>query len=148
MQDRSEEGKVYFMQKEYLEQARSLPVYDECDVLVVGGGSAGHAAALAAARAGAEKVIIMERFGYFGGDVTGGYVLMIPALSWRNHLMVRGIQEEWFTRLDKSAPTSYISPNRDELGTGPAVKINRWELVHGCTANNSADGSTILVRAR
>ena len=68
-------------QKTYLEAASELPIYDECDVLVVGGGAAGHSAAIAAARAGCEKVILMERFGYFGGDVTGGYVLMIPALE-------------------------------------------------------------------
>ncbi|NLV50265.1 MAG: FAD-dependent oxidoreductase, partial [Clostridiales bacterium] len=75
------------MEKTYLEPANTLPIYDECDVLVVGGGCAGHSAALAAARAGCEKVIIMERYGYFGGDVTGGYVIMVPALSWRNFSM-------------------------------------------------------------
>ena len=34
-------------QKTYLEAACELPIYDECDVLVVGGGSAGHSAAVA-----------------------------------------------------------------------------------------------------
>ena len=38
----------------YSEPAAQIPVYDECDILVVGGGAAGHAAALAAARAGAK----------------------------------------------------------------------------------------------
>ncbi len=31
--------------KTYLEPQTVLPVYDECDVLVVGGGAAGHSAA-------------------------------------------------------------------------------------------------------
>ena len=57
--------------KVYTEPANTLPVYDECDILVVGGGSAGHSAAIAAARAGAKNIIIMERYGYMGGDVTG-----------------------------------------------------------------------------
>lgn len=91
-----------------IQETNTVPVYDECDVLVVGGGAAGHSAAIAAARAGAKKVIILERYGYFGGDVTGGYVLMIPTMSWYNKSFVRGLQEEWFTRLDKSAPGSYI----------------------------------------
>ena len=38
--------------KTYIEPQTTIPVYDECDVLVVGGGSAGHSAAVAAARAG------------------------------------------------------------------------------------------------
>ena len=54
------------MSKTYIEASNTLPVYDECDVLVVGGGAAGHSAAVAAARVGA-KVIVMERYGYFGG---------------------------------------------------------------------------------
>ncbi len=68
--------------KTYLEPETLVPVYDECDVLVVGGGSAGHSAAVAAARAGCRNVILMERYGYCGGDVTGGYVLLIPSLSF------------------------------------------------------------------
>ena len=132
------------MEKTYQESPNTLSVYDECDVLVVGGGCAGHSAALAAARAGCEKVVIMERFGYFGGDVTGGYVIMVPALSWRNFSTVRGIQEEWFTRLDKSAPGSYISPSIEEAGDTSPIKLDRWSLIHGCvkfappTPNNPA----------
>jgi hypothetical protein len=47
-------------------EALATPVRYECDVLVVGGGPAGLSAALAAARAGADTMII-ERFGCFGG---------------------------------------------------------------------------------
>ena len=40
------------------EPGRDIPVYAVCDVLVVGGGAAGHSAAVAAARAGCRNVIL------------------------------------------------------------------------------------------
>jgi threonine dehydrogenase-like Zn-dependent dehydrogenase len=55
---------------------RTVPMMHETDVLVVGGGSAGVMAAIAAKRAGA-KVAILERYGYFGGLWTGGMVLVV-----------------------------------------------------------------------
>ena len=48
------------------EPQRELPVARNVEVLVVGGGTAGVAAALAAARAGAKSPLI-ERSGYVGG---------------------------------------------------------------------------------
>lgn len=133
------------MSNTYLESANTLPIYDECDLLVVGGGAAGHSAAVAAARAGVEKVILMERYGYFGGDVTGDYVLMVPGLSWRNYSMVRGLQEEWFTRLDKNAPGSYISPSLEDIGKNTPILLDRWSLVHGCISHDPND--KYLIRA-
>ena len=61
----------------YEEPARKLPVYDRCDILIVGSGCAGHSAAIAAARAGAKDIVLMERYGYSGGDVTGAYVRLV-----------------------------------------------------------------------
>ena len=60
------------MSNVYVEPSRELTVEAECDILVVGGGAAGHSAAVAAARAGAKNIILLERYGYMGGDVTGG----------------------------------------------------------------------------
>ena len=51
------------------EPARELPVVAEPDVLVVGGGPAGLAAACAAARAGADTVLL-ESYGSLGGTLT------------------------------------------------------------------------------
>lgn len=51
------------------EVARSTPVIARPDVLVVGGGSAGIAAACASARAGADTLLI-ERYGFLGGTLT------------------------------------------------------------------------------
>jgi hypothetical protein len=49
-----------------------IPIVAECDVLVVGGGSAGSSAAIAAAKSGAD-VVLVEKYGFLGG--TGAMVL-------------------------------------------------------------------------
>ncbi len=58
-------------EKNYLEPARAIPVADEVQVLVAGGGPAGIGAALAAARNGA-KTLILEESNVLGGMATAG----------------------------------------------------------------------------
>ena len=117
----------------FLEEARSLPVYDQCDLLVVGSGAAGHSAAIAAARAGCKNIILMERYGYSGGDVTGGYVIMVPDLSWYDKSFVRGLQEEWFTRLEK-IPGAIRGPSLKDIGSEDPVLIDAWSAIHDCVS--------------
>ncbi|TMJ64938.1 MAG: FAD-dependent oxidoreductase, partial [Alphaproteobacteria bacterium] len=64
----------------YLEPAREIPVFAETDVLVVGGGPAGTAAAIAAGRLGAD-VLLVERYNHLGGLSTGGLVIWIDRMS-------------------------------------------------------------------
>jgi hypothetical protein len=81
----------------YRESARDLPVVRDVDVVVVGGGPAGLAAAIVSARNGASTVLI-ERFGYLGGTATAS--LMACINGFRNQVepdftqTVRGIAEE------------------------------------------------------
>ena len=81
--------------------ARVLPVFHETDVVVVGGGPAGFAAAVSAARTGA-KVALVERYGSLGGLFTNGMVLIVLATSARNDgkwsLVTRGVCEEFMLR--------------------------------------------------
>jgi NADPH-dependent 2,4-dienoyl-CoA reductase/sulfur reductase-like enzyme len=60
------------------EPARDIPVVETADVLVIGGGPSGVAAAIAASRTGA-RTILAERYNHLGGLWTGGLVL--PLLS-------------------------------------------------------------------
>ena len=60
----------------YTVPAKEIPVYGSYDVCVVGGGTAGTMAALAAAREGL-KTLIVERFGALGGTGTLGLVLPV-----------------------------------------------------------------------
>lgn len=52
---------------------KEIEVYKKTDVLVVGGGPAGIGAAVSAARMGA-KVILLEKRGFLGGNITSCYV--------------------------------------------------------------------------
>ncbi len=53
------------------EPSREVPVWDEVDVLVVGGGTSGPAAGIAAARHGC-RTLLIERAGFLGGNLVGG----------------------------------------------------------------------------
>jgi len=83
---------------------RTLPVLKEVDVLVVGGGAAGFAAAVSAARAGATTAVV-ERYGYFGGLWTGGLVLLVIGTHARDggtrKKVVRGVGDELLERLTR-----------------------------------------------
>lgn len=58
-------------------RASDVRVVYEADVVVIGGGPAGFAAAVAAARKGL-NVLLIERYGYMGGLCSGGLVLTVP----------------------------------------------------------------------
>ncbi len=83
--------------KTYHEQARDIPIARDRDVVVIGGGPAGLAAAIASARGGAETTLV-EQFGYLGGTATAS--LMACINGFRNQVepdftqVVRGIAEE------------------------------------------------------
>jgi len=62
--------------------ARQAPVIADTDVLVVGGGPAGLAAAIGASDAGAD-VILAERYGFLGGNATAA--LVMPMMSFYTH---------------------------------------------------------------
>ncbi len=83
-----------------IQPQRELPVLHKTDVLVVGAGPAGVAAALAARRTGA-KVTLVDRYGCFGGLWTGGLVLIVVGLYAEGKQVTRGIGEEMMKRLDK-----------------------------------------------
>ena len=127
--------------KMYVEPASELIVEAECDILVVGGGAAGHSAAIAAARAGAKNIILLERYGYMGGDVTGGYVIMVPNLSWYDKSFVRGLQEEWFTRLSK-IPGAVCGPSLDRIGSTDAALLGAWRAHHDCVLSRGGYGGS------
>ena len=58
---------------EIVNYTRAVPVTKEVEVIVVGGGPAGIAAAVACARSGARTVLV-ERYGFLGGMATAGLV--------------------------------------------------------------------------
>jgi flavin-dependent dehydrogenase len=81
----------------YSEPAHEIPITRDTDVIVVGGGPAGLAAAIASARAGSQTTLV-EQFGYLGGTATAS--LMACINGFRNQVepgatqVVRGIAEE------------------------------------------------------
>jgi hypothetical protein len=79
-----------------------------CDVLVIGGGAAGVAAATAAGRAGA-RVVLLERYGFLGGLATTAQVGTICGLYLRDSvhaqatLVAGGFLGEFASRLRQAA---------------------------------------------
>jgi FAD dependent oxidoreductase len=82
------------------EAARDIPVVLKTDVLVVGGGPAGIAAAVTAARNGVESVLV-ERYPYLGGLAAGGMVLVLDDMHNGAEISVRGTALEIIERMER-----------------------------------------------
>jgi hypothetical protein len=85
------------------EPARQIPLYGEYEVAVLGGGPAGIAAAVAAARAG-RRTLLIERYGFLGGMGTAAGVTNFCGLHanvfGEMRRVVHGIASELLDRID------------------------------------------------
>mgnify|MGYP005844729401 CR=1 FL=1 len=80
------------------EPARELAVIASAEVVVLGGGPAGVAAAIAAGRLGRD-VLLVERYGCLGGLATGGLVIALDTYGPRGRVLMSGLAVEFRDRL-------------------------------------------------
>ena len=97
-----------------------VPVLMETDVAVVGGGPAGIASAICAARHGV-KTILCEENGYLGGMATAG--LVGPFMTCYDPMMkeqvIKGFYDEFVRRMEKEGGA--IHPEKIEAGSSYAA---------------------------
>ncbi|MDQ0643082.1 FAD-dependent oxidoreductase [Microbacterium murale] len=87
------------------------PVISRSDVIVVGGGPAGVAAAVTAARSGV-SVTLIERYPSLGGLAAGGMVLVLDDMINGQEITVTGIVSEYIERLQKLG-LAVVPPKED-----------------------------------
>jgi len=112
-----------------------VPVTSAVDVLIVGGGSAGFSAAVAAARNGAE-VLLLERFSYIGGLATGGLIILLLTMDdGAGRQAVGGLCQEIVGRMERRNAVHY--PPREQWNDPDSKLIDhysQWGLVWGSPA--------------
>jgi len=109
-----------------------IPVIARPDVLVVGGGSAGLAAAVAAARNGADTMLI-ERFSYVGGLATGGLIILLLTMDdGDGKQVIGGLCQEIVDRMARR--NAVYHPPASEWNDPNSKLVDhyrRWGLVWG-----------------
>ena len=109
------------------EPERQVPILFDVDVLVVGGGPAGTAAAIAAGRLGA-RVLLAERYNHLGGLSTGGLVIWIDRMTdWAGNRVINGIGGELIDRLPADA---ILGPSAWEWGSQDPEIVAKWKPRH------------------
>ena len=118
------------------EPSRQTPVFGEYDVVVLGGGPAGMAAAVAAARAG-RSTLLIERYGFLGGMGTAAGVTNFCGLHANVHgdirQVVHGVASDLLARIERlgglNAPHNLFGKTVAQAYDTAAYKIAADDLL-------------------
>ena len=97
----------------YTEPAREIPIRDNVDILVVGGGPSGIMAARAAAGKGL-KVMLIESRGYVGGNLTLGLPIL-GFLGRKGNQVIEGLPQMLISRLRAKGKASEHKPCKNHV---------------------------------
>ncbi|MDM0027534.1 FAD-dependent oxidoreductase [Variovorax saccharolyticus] len=122
------------MSQAVVEPQRTLPVFGDYDVVVVGGGPAGIAAAVTASRHGA-RTLLVERYGFLGGMGTAGGVTNFAGLYGKREgemtLLVRGVADELLARIDALGGL-----NKPQDGLQGRIRVRSYDTsIYKCAAD-------------
>lgn len=116
----------------------NIPLYCHTDILIIGAGSAGCAAALAAAQQKEFSVMLVERYGFPGGTSTQMldtfYGFFTPGESPRK--VVGGIPDKVVNALDKTGDI-FLRPNTYGAGTGVNYNPEKLKFVWDTLITNA-----------
>lgn len=130
------------------EPPRRTPVWGEFDVLVLGGGPAGLAAAVSASRHGA-RTLLVERYGFLGGMGTAGGVTNFAGLYGRRNAvmqpLVGGVVTELLDRIERLGGL-----NTPQDGLDGRIRVRSYDIpAYKCAADQwlAAAGVHVLFHA-
>ncbi|WP_422037204.1 FAD-dependent oxidoreductase [Roseibium sp.] len=110
-------------------EGAQVPVVADCDVVVIGAGPAGHAAAVSAARNGA-SVTLLERYHHLGGMASGGMVLVLDDMvNEGNEIVTTGIVSEFVDRLERQDAAVYPPSEDCQTNWQMWQKWSRWGCI-------------------
>lgn len=150
------------------EPARQTPVFGEYDVVVLGGGPAGMAAAVTAARAG-RSTLLIERYGFLGGMGTAAGVTNFCGLHANVQgdirQVVHGVADDLLARIDKlgglnkphnlfgktvaqAYDTAAYKIAADDLMVAAGVSVLFHALAAGVVMSNAGHVQALLVETK
>jgi hypothetical protein len=156
------------MTRTFTEPARQTPLWGEYDVVVLGGGPAGMAAAVAAARAG-RKTLLVERYGFLGGMGTAAGVTNFCGLHANVHgdirQVVHGVADDLLQRIARlgglnephalfgktvaqAYDTAAYKIAADDLLLAAGVEVLFHALAAGVVMDGSARVQALLVETK
>jgi hypothetical protein len=110
-------------------KGEQIQVVADCDVVVVGAGPAGHAAAVSAARNSA-SVTLLERYHHLGGMASGGMVLVLDDMVTEdNEVVTTGLVSEFVERMEKQDGAVYPPSEDCQTNWEMWQKWSRWGCI-------------------